>query len=147
MLINRIAPLRYFAVIMTLLLASCGYDSAFQFETVSSASFRLTIVSDTPEQASSAIKQAFIDEGLALTLFADHGIVESYYISHSSSQISITIYRRNDFRRVVVAIYPARLAPYSASRRKGLKEREQALLRIKQVLEQSDSFAEYVVQK
>ena len=145
MLKTKIFFFRYFAFILTFFLAGCGYDTLFQYKTEASTGHRLTITTDTSQQASSVIKQAFMNEELETILAADFGHLETYYIPHNSSKIDI--YLHHDYKLVSITIYPARLNTFSAKGRAELKKREAAILRIKKVLEQTDSFDVYIPHK
>lgn len=139
--------------ILTIFLAGCGYDTVLQYKTEASTSYRLKITSETPHQASSVIKQMFMEEGFNhnssshyghLEGSSDYNHVESYAFYHSSGNITIQLLHHEDYKRAIVAIYPARLNSVSSKRRAQLKEHEEAILRIKSKLVQTNSFAEYI---
>ncbi len=123
-------------------ISGCGYDVVLQYKAKASVGYRLTITSDTPQQASSFVKQTFLSEDLEPVHHIEFDTVERSYIYHNSSMIMITL--NLDFKTANIAIYPARLNSVSSKRRAQLKQREEAILRIKQVLEKSDSFTKYI---
>ena len=147
MLKNENTPLRYFAIILTFFLASCGYDHFLQYGSKGAASYRITMADDPPHKPSSVLIAAFKDEGLEPMLYADFGNMnQGYHISDKSSQVNIRLYNRLGYGFAIIAIYPARLNSISSKRKAQFEERKAAIMRIKQVLEQTDSFDEYILQ-
>ena len=134
-------------VVLTLssfLLAGCGYNVAARYELSPSVSYHLLVTTDNQQEASSTLLQAFKDEGLEPILAAKYSGVESYFISHSSSHISFTISYSSTSRNVVIRILPSRMLSRSNERENEHEKRKASLLRIKDRLEKSDVFDEYI---
>ncbi len=130
--------------ILSLFLAGCGYDVVLQYERTPSVSYSLLMTTGDQQETSSALVQAFKDEGLEPVFLSDLGGVRSYSINHGSSRISFRLHYNPRFKRAIVGIHPARLVSYSKTRANEHERRKQSLLRIKNKLEKTNVFDEYI---
>lgn len=129
-----------FIVFFVLPCTGCGYDVISKYERIPSVSYELSWIADDPKEVSSTLVSKFKKEGLEPVFQSNIGQVEKYYIQHDSSQINIIFHQNDQLKKLIISIHPSRRVNNSDELKKELRKRENAIIRIKEQLTNSDSF-------